>query len=393
MELYILDPLLRRIELIDAFESLIWTERWSSWGDFELTIISNLESRSFLRIGTMVSMNLSLRVMTVETVEDVVEESGKRVLKVKGRSIESIFEDRAVRAAMTGMNTAPTWNITGLPATVLRRVVGDICVDGILSPYDKIPYIIMGRHPLLPADSIATPGDPITVNLEPQTVYDVLTNISNTWTMGFRLLLETDASKLYFDVYTGTDRTSANAAKTVIFAPELDNLQNTSELSSMEDSKNVAYVFAMNGFLVVKPPNVDNEVEGFERRVLMVKADDITLPPGAELTAAMLQRGKEALAEHRAFQAFDGEINQNSSYLINRDYYLGDLVEQRNIDGVSNQMRVTEQIYVSDTEGERSYPTLALNTFIQLGSWLSFDPGRKWIDYDADTDTVWSVLP
>ena len=75
------------------------------------------------------------------------------------------------------------------------------------------------------------------------------------------------------------------------------------------------------------------------------------------------------------------------------DYYLGDLVEMRNVDGIANQMRVTEQIFVSDKEGERIYPTLAINQFVSTGSWLSFAPGRSWIDYDDDTTTVWAILP
>ena len=89
----------------------------------------------------------------------------------------------------------------------------------------------------------------------------------------------------------------------------------------------------------------------------------------------------------------DGEIRQNSQYVYNRDYYLGDLVEMRNVDGVANQMRVTEQIFVSDKEGERTYPTLAINTFVSTGSWLSMYPGLSWVDLDTNTTDVWENQP
>jgi hypothetical protein len=56
-------------------------------------------------------------------------------------------------------------------------------------------------------------------------------------------------------------------------------------------------------------------------------------------------------------------------------------------------MRVTEQIFVHDKEGERAYPTLTLNQFINTGSWLSWETSKKWIDYDADFATVWASLP
>ena len=139
--------------------------------------------------------------------------------------------------------------------------------------------------------------------------------------------------------------------------------------------------------------NVPIDTDGFDRHVLIVNANDIELAAGSALDAALIQRGKEALAEHREIQALDGEIRQNSQYKYGVDYYLGDLVEMRNTDGIANQMRVTEQIFVSDKEGERTYPTLAINTFVSTGSWLSMYPGLSWVDLDADTTDVWSNQP
>lgn len=98
------------------------------------------------------------------------------------------------------------------------------------------------------------------------------------------------------------------------------------------------------------------------------------------------------LSEYRAYQAFDGEINQNSQYVYQRDFYLGDLVELRNEDGNGNHMRVVEQIFVSDREGDRAYPTLALNQFVNTGSWLSWEPSKKWIDFELDP-IEWDELP
>lgn len=394
MEIYTLDALLRRTEVLDRFESLIWTERWAEWGDFELTTRSTYESRSLLATGTRLAMNRSKRLMTVETVEDGIDEEGKHVLHVKGRSIESIFEDRGARPTKATLTTTPTWDIMATPAAIMRKIVHDVCVTGVLSIYDKIPFIVEARHPAFPASNILEPVDPILVNFEPQSVYEIIKNLGNTWTLGFRLLNNLDAGQLYFDVYSGVNRTAAQTIfPSVLFAPELDNLKNTTELSTIENAKNVAVVVALNGYLEVLPVDVPPDTGGFDRRVLMVKADDITLPAGTELSAALLQRGKEALSEHRAFQAFDGEISQNSQYIYDKDYYLGDLVETRNVDGDANQMRVTEQIFVSDKEGERTYPTLALNTFINTGSWLSWPTDKHWIDYDADIDTVWATLP
>ena len=246
----------------------------------------------------------------------------------------------------------------------------------------------------MPDDTIAEPVDPIVADISPTTVYDAIVQIAQVWNLGFRLLRQQDMSKLWFDIYVGSDRTTAQTVlPAVVFAPEMDNLKNTKELMSIEGAKNVAYVYSPSGFQMVFAAGVDPEVEGFERHVLAVDASDITTESTTDVVAALQQRGYEKLAENRTFQAFDGEISQNSQYVYGRDYNLGDVLEVRNVDGITNNMRVTEQIFVEDREGERSYPTLTLNTFINTGSWLSWTSNKTWFDFDDDTDSVWATQP
>jgi hypothetical protein len=382
VELYTLDPLLRRENVIDRFESCIWTERYKDLGDFELTIYSTRASRTLLKTGTKLAMNESYRVMTVETVENKEDSEGRRVLIVKGRSVEEIMDSRVAMNVLDDLTTNPKWIITNPPATVARKIFHDICVTGILNVGDQIPFIVEGS--IMPTSTIPEPIDPITVEIEPTSVYTAIKNICDVWNLGFRILRNFDMSQLYFDIYTGSDRTSAQTTlPAVIFTPELDNLQSTTELTSISLLKNVAYVFSPAGFEEVYALDVDPESVGFERRVLAVNASDIT-DDNPDVSAALIQRGTEELAQCRTLQAFDGEISQFSQYKYQRDYYLGDIVEQRDGDGNSNYMRVTEQIFVSDGEGERSYPTLEVNQFITTGSWLSWTGNKVWTDYGAD---------
>jgi hypothetical protein len=398
MELYTLDPLLRRQYVIDKFESLIWTERFQSAGDFQLDIVSDFRARSLLKTDTYLAMSKSNYVMRVESVEDDVNEDGQKILIVKGRSLESLMEDRVAYSVAgptqttdgTGATVDVKWTITDKPADVARKIFHDICVTGTLDPGDKIPFINEGTF--MPASTIVEPIDPVTVEITPTTVYDAISQLSQVWNLGFRILRQYDMSKLWFDIYVGSDRTTdQQILPAVVFAPELDNLKNTKELTSVEGAKNVAYVYSPAGFQMVYAAGVAPDVDGFERRVLVVDANDIT-SDNPNVTAALQQRGNEELAKARTYQAFDGEISQNSQYLYGRDYNLGDVVETRNVDGVTNNMRVTEQIFVHDRDGERSYPTLTLNTFINTGSWLSWDNNKTWLDLDADM-TAWADQP
>lgn len=388
MEAYILDPLLRRIAVIDQYESLIWTERFVEFGDFQIDIESTQATRKLLTPSTMLAMSDSYRVMMVETVEDDVTDDGLTMLTVKGRSIEAILLDRVAKNSTEDLTTSPKWTLTGPPAEVARKIFHDICVLGILDPADVIPFIHEGS--IMPTDTVAEPVDPITVELEPTTVYDAIYDICNVWSLGFRMLRNFDASELWFDIYTGSDRTSAQSTlPAVIFTPELDNLQNTKELTTIDKAKNVAYVYSPVGFLKVYPVGVEEDVSGFDRHVLVVNASDVN-EETPDITAALLQKGMEELAKNRVSQSLDGEIAQNSDYKYGVHYNLGDIVEMRNADGVTNNMRVTEQIFVSDKDGDRAYPTLSLNTFITTGSWLSWLNNKQWIEL---TDEEWATQP
>jgi hypothetical protein len=389
MEVYILDSLYRRIDVVDRYESLIWTERFSSAGDFELKVQSTLENRNRFTEGVKLAILESYYVMIVETVEDATNDEGQDILTIKGPSLESILDQRLARSAMNDTTTNPSWTLTGTPKAIATQMFHDICVTGVLDPGDVIPLINEGS--IFPADTTPAPSDTITYVVDPDTLYNAEKTLCDQYLMGFRLVRNGDLSQLWFDIYMGSDRTSHQTTlPAVVFSSGMANLQNTSELRSISTYKNAAYVITPVGTRIVYPADVDPTVNGFERRVLIVKADDITDTDPVAAQAAMLQRGVDELAKNRKIHAFDGEISQNSQYVYGVDYRLGDLVESRNSDGVSNSMQVTEHIFASDAQGVRSYPTLAVTQFIIPGSWAALPPGKIWNDYTTET---WADLP
>jgi hypothetical protein len=390
MELYTLDSLLRRENIVSGYESLIWTERYATTGDLEMVVPSNASNRNLLKAGTWLALSESLRCMRVETLEDTVDEEGQAVLKIYGRSIESVLENRVAFNAKTGLEAHPKWVISGLqPMVAASKIFDDICRNGLTDPDDIIPFLVSGVE-LFPVDTIQGPTEAVTFELDPQSVFDTIKNIAELYDFGFRLCRNYDHSQLVFDLYTGCDRTSGQTfLNPVIFSPDLENLQNTTELASVAGFKNIAWVYSPVGFQEVVAEGVDPSVTGFERQILMVRADDITSTDPAVATAQMIQRGREELSKHRTFGAFDGEITRNSQYKYGRDYNLGDLIEMRSSGGVLSYMRVTEQIFVSDEQGERSYPTLSAKKFVTPGSWASW-PNLAWQDYEAETTFYWA---
>ena len=382
MELYILDSLYRRVEVVDVFESLIWAERFSSIGDFELHILSSFENRNRFKEGVNLASNVSNRIMTVETVEDITDEEGRRILKVTGVSFENILKQR-----IAAFNNAGTWerwvSSNTNPVAIAQALFNYICVTGGLNAGDVISPLIIGDF--YPTDTIANPSETLVYTPNIQDLYTALKDLCDAFSIGFRFVRHPATNLLYFNFYMGSDRTTGQTfLPAVVFSPDLDNLRNTNRLASSSLYKNVAYVINDTDHEIVYAQDIDPGIESFERRVLLVVVDN-------DLTSdQMIQRGKDELAKHRKFEALDGQLPTITQYRYEVDYFLGDLVELRDDDGTTSQMQVTEQIFVHDKEGERAYPTLSINTFVTPGSWIAWDFAQEWDDL---TTEEWEDLP
>lgn len=398
MEVYALDSLFRRTEVVDRFESCIWTERWADIGDFELILQSTRGNRQLFKTGTRLAINESKRVMTVETAESTSDSEGRRILKVKGRSLESILDDRLAIGTFAGYSPMAEWSWQDTPENIARAFFWHICVNGSLHPDDIIPLVSWNQN-AYPADTIPESDFEIIWYQKPASLYKAIKEIADIYDFGFRLYRNGDASQLFFNIFTGNDRTLQQETLTpVVFSQDLQNLMNTTEFNTQEKTKNVAYVLWEHPDThemvreVVYAPEVDpTTTTGLDRRVIHVAGeiqDDDKNNPEA-ISAALIRQGLDELAKHRAFTGFDGEISQYSQYKYDQDYFLGDMVVMQNSDGLRNNMRVTEQIFASDREGDRSYPTLSFRTFVQPGSWEDFGY-RAWEDM---TQEFWADLP
>ena len=386
MDVFVLDDYLVRDSVVDSYFSFIWSERVSSLGDFELVVANTNEAKNLLAIGKRLGINESKRVMVIETHEAKVDDEGRNVLTITGRSLESILMERiAWNNATAGSETKPKWVITGTPAEAARWIFYQVCVVGAMSPSDIIPFYVTGTT--YPADTIAESPDSVVFELEIGTVYERIKDICDQYKMGFRLYKGPDDSKLYFNIYQGDDRTTQQSVlDPVVFSPSLDNLAKIQELTSVENLRNVAFVYSKTKSIFVYTDGTDSSTSGFARRVLYVDATSVEETTEPNLTKILTQKGYEALAKNRSITAFDGEISQADQYTYGLHYELGDLVEMQSGFGVTNNMRVTEQIFVSDENGSRSYPTLSVDLLITPGSWLAWDANEEW----ASATGTWS---
>lgn len=388
MEVYVLDDKLRRIELIDLFESCIWTDRFALSGDVELVVEGNQNNRRILKEGAILACSESDRIMQIVDVERTQDDQGRKMIKVKGVSAENFFLDnRIILKPSLPNEIASDLPLTGTPAWIAREMFKLICIDGGISELDKLPYYVSGNT--YPKDTIAEPTVTISHVVEPQTLYSALVDICSAYDLGFRIVRNQDWSQLRFNVYTGNDRTTRQTGvPAVVFSSSLDNLSSISEYESSASYKNCAIVLhkETDTRVIVYSEGVNMFVEGFEKRTILVDGSSVKQDLPGSFNSRLADLGRKELAKLGRLAAFDGEVNQYGSYKAGVDYFLGDLVEMQSETGSNTVMRVTEQIYASDAQGDRSYPTLSLNKYITPGSWISWDYTQTW----SDATPVWA---
>lgn len=348
-----------RVQVFDSYESLIWTERWAGYGDFELKIISTPDTRFYFSVGTALEMSASYRVMLVEEVLIQYEESNE-VLIVKGRSFEAFLFNRVARVDQVGLNGSPKWIINNEPLKVAEFMLD----RAFINTTDGPARVSIGNGPV-PTDTI-TPIETNYIKWEqpPVTLYEAVSSLCTQYELGFRALKNPGQGGLSMKVYAGVDRTIQQRNTTypvIIFSRDLDNLYNVTELTSNADFYNAAQVMSNQGWVEVYANGGNSDTYGMSKRTLLVMADpvpDVSSPTTSQITAYLTRVGQTALAQKRLTRLIDGEASP-TAYIYQGDYFLGDIVEIRDSEGNRGYRRVAEQIFVSDAEGERTYPTLA----------------------------------
>lgn len=385
MEVLILDKLLRPIDVVDTFESMIFAERRKELGDFELVTLSTPANKKRFVPNTWITIDKSRRIMKVETVEETTDDDLRNILKIKGQEITKILMHRAALKAITG-GIAPVWMIADQPADVMRHIFKQICVLGTVTSDDIIPFIQDGETQY-PASTIPEPTDTILWEQKPDSVFAAEKELADIFDLGFRMYRDlNNTSELYFDVYAGSDRTTAQSTNVpVVFSYDMENLQNTRELNDISQEFNViqvVYIFTdeteTEVALTVEVSDPDGiPAEGFDRKTKVLTITNIP-EEVTDIPAFLIRAGMDELMKSRPIGAFDGEVSQNSQYVYETHYFLGDVVELRSSTGATAYMVVEEYIFVQDMQGERSYPTFTTRKFIDPGTWASWKYDIAW---------------
>lgn len=347
MELYTINPNdgFKRSDIIEKFESFIWTDRYSAHGDFKLVTAATPDMLDRLAPDTLIGFDQSDRVMKISTWLHEQKPDGTETLTVSGRSFEWVLSQRP---AKHNLFNAP-WAIQGTPGRTMMELVSVIFVEGRgVLPEDVIPNFA--------AEDLTGTGPSYDFLVEPGSVYERVKEIADSFGLGFRVTLVPGSNRLVWSAYKGTDRSYSGG---VVFSKGIENLSGVSHLKSHADYKTGAFVVSQFGSALVDADDIGTADDiGFRRNILYVDATDIADPPSEQLHRALIQRGRDALSQHKKVNFYDGVVNPNSVTRYNEHYFMGDIARFV-ANGEVQLVRVTEHIWSYDTNGFNSYPTLS----------------------------------
>lgn len=351
MTLLMLNQSLEVIAMVDMFESIIWTERYSSYGEFELYTSMNYGLCKLFQLGYYLWNKDTTQVMIIETIRiDTNSEEGAH-LTISGRSLESILERRII------------WNQTILEGN-FQNGIKKLLDENIINPVDqsrKIPNLMFKVSEDPGIAEIA-----VNAQFRGDNLYEAVMNLCNAENIGFRVTLKDD-NMFVFELYMGVDRSYNQFENSyVVFSPKFENIVNSNYLESNKTLKTVTLVVGEGDGTAQKTTTVSLQSGsgfGLDRREMFTDARDISSQSGdetlsdSEYMSQLINKGKEQLAENAITSSFEGEIETSHMFCYGKDFYKGDIVQLENEYGFGSRVRVTEMVWSQNTEGVNVYPT------------------------------------
>ncbi|WP_130837519.1 siphovirus ReqiPepy6 Gp37-like family protein [Lachnoclostridium sp. Marseille-P6806] len=351
----ILDKNFEAIGLCDTFKSFIWADRYNKEGDFEIVTVGDKAKEEIYQIGNYIYVTESDRTMIVESLELKTNYDDGDEFIISGRSLDSILSRRIV------------WGQKDLTGN-FQNAIQTLLNENIISPSDpsrKIPNFKFKTS----TDSTITSLS-IDTQFTGDTLYKAIQGLCDQNNVGFKVTRE--GSDFVFSLYVGTNRTYDQTDNLYVeFSPKYDNITETDYVQSSKNLKNVTLVGGEGEGSERKYYTVGNtSVTGLDRYELFTDArgtsSKVTDDNGesrdlstSEYNALLKQKGDENLAkkENMATKSFDGKLNADQMFTLNKDFYLGDVVQVVNEYGIQGVSRITEIIYSWDNNGLRIYPS------------------------------------
>ena len=335
MELYVYGNTRQLIGVVDSFEYLRWTRRYSLCGAFELKAIATPDNIAQLALGNFLWKSDDEEIGIIEHLE--MAQSDKEMITISGRFATSFLARRII----WGMET-----LSGdLSACALQLISNQL-----IAPSDTNRQIA--------GVSFTSPVLGVTVNTQVsfKNLMDTITGLCEASDRGIKTVFAPSTGNLIVALYTG-------AVSQAVFSREYENLTSQIYTQSAVDFVNTALIGGEGEGASRVLASIANSA-GEARREVFVDAKDLRQEDfGTGYTDALLYRGQNRLSELSMAHSFDAEVNPHGNLRYKVDFDLGQVVTV-----LSKKWGVTLAARITEIEESYDASGLALNIVFGKGA-------------------------
>lgn len=388
----ILDSNFKIVSTIDLYESFLWNIRFSSPGDFKLTVSPYTLINADVRMGYYVSRDDNDRIMIIETQYPNTDTDKGDTITIGGRSLESILFRRII------------WRQTIISGN-LQNGIKKLLNENAINPENtnrKIPNLIFEESIDPNVTSITIPETQFTGDNLGETIEKLCVQHN----IGWKITLNQD-NQMVFKLISGKKRNvNQNQYTQITFSVENDNLFYSKHSIDTTNYKNVTLIAGEGEGLERRTATFGDDNSGLDRYEVYTDARDISSSTDdgeinpEQYNNMLIERGKQNLENYIINEIVDAEVDTNETTMFEfreesiyankslfpeigrlekvycdlstnliwewtgysyeqyfKGYYsLGDVVNVIDRYGYASSSRVIEMTICEDSDGIKAYP-------------------------------------
>lgn len=348
MDIYVMQGLSGFSDVVDTYESCIWNMQFYGRDDFELVVPATQKNINALQKGfllvrdTDVSADEFRNVMRIEGIQLSFDVERGWLLTLTGAGLKNILSQRIV------------WGQTNLSGSV-EKGIRQVVTENAINPSDssrKIPNLAM--------ESENGYTDTFEAQLLGENIAEWIEETCKAYGMGWEIYIKD--GQYIFTLKKGTDRTADQSENIpVVFSPEYDNLITSDYAYDLGEFKNAALVGGegegsnQRAATIGTAAGLDRYETYIDGGSVSSNGEIITLDTYLKM---LKDYGQEQLNQTYAVEKTEGTVIPNGMYELNRDYFLGDMVQIKN-EFIEASTRIIEIIYSEDENGWALTPTFS----------------------------------
>jgi len=325
MQLYIYNPNRELAGIVESFEYLRWTRRYSHCGSFELKAIATPENTALLKEGNIIWKNDDDEAGIIEHLK--LSQTEQEFITASGRFATSFLSRRIL------------WQTEKLSGD-LSACVLQLINNNLISPADAAREIngIAFSSPNL--------GVPVSTQISYRNLMDAVTELCAASAIGLKTVFTPATGIFTVTLYNGGNSQA-------VFSKEYENLTEQIYTESATDYANTALIGgegegAERTFVAITSGS------GETRREIFVDAKDLRAEDfGTDYIDTLTFRGQSKLNEQAIRYSFDTSVNPHGNLTYKIDFDLGQTVKViSKAWGVSMTTRITEIEENYDADGQ-----------------------------------------